>query len=99
MERLLDFFLDYWPVILFIAIITALLVIVGMEEIEERKQWQNFALEHKCKKVGDIQPHTSVGTGVGMTGNGKTGVMVMNNYEPGKEGFLCDDGITYWRNK
>lgn len=76
------------------AVIVLLIVAVSMEEAKERKKWEAFRVEHSCKIVGRMQGHTSTGIAAGSNG----GTAVVSTSEPGKIGWLCDDGVTYWRN-
>jgi hypothetical protein len=65
--------------------------------IKEQKEWGQFAVTHNCKKVGHIKGHTSIGSGVGVTANGRVGTVMTTTTAPDKNGFACDDGVTYWR--
>lgn len=56
-------------------------------------EWDKFAEEHECKVVG--KQSGSVSTGVGVTSSGS--VATVTTYESPKTGYLCNDGITYWR--
>lgn len=84
--------LDAWPV--FIAAV--LIVVAILAAICEQGQWERFAEEHHCKVVGRTSSSTGVGVGPISTGNG-IGVGVITTVTPGKTGYLCDDGVTYWR--
>lgn len=64
---------------------------------EDRKQWDAFAVQHACKKVGELSGSTETAVGFGVTANGKAGQVVTTTSTPSKTGWLCDDGITYWR--
>lgn len=59
----------------------------------DREQWAKFAAENNCRVVGKMSGSTS--TGFGVTSNGQMGTVVTST--PGKTGYLCDDGVTYWR--
>lgn len=65
--------------------------------IKEQKEWDQFAVAHNCKKVGHIKGHASIGSGVGVTANGSVGTVMTTTTTPDKNGFVCDDGVTYWR--
>lgn len=56
-------------------------------------QWQQFVTEHECKVVG--KQSGSVSTGVGVSSSGD--VVTVTTVESDKTGWLCNDGITYWR--
>lgn len=60
----------------------------------DARQWEEFKIKHNCKKVGEMAG--SVQTGVGVNPSNGQPVIVTTS-EPSKEGYLCDDGITYWR--
>lgn len=71
----------------------ALLALLGCLAVEDAKQWQEFVRAHDCKKVGEISGSTS--TGYGITATGQAGMV--STYTPGKTGYSCNDGVTYWR--
>ena len=60
---------------------------------QDQQNWERFAIAHNCKVVGKTTP--SAGFGYGLATNGQMGVQTITI--PGKTGFLCDDGVTYWR--
>lgn len=73
-----------------------LLVVLGIFislSLLEEKQWKEFMIAHDCKKVGEISPSTS--TGFGVSSNGSVSFVPISN--PGKTGYACNDGVTYWR--
>lgn len=59
----------------------------------EGDRWETFKTEHRCKIVEVQRSTTSIG--IGFSGNGTTVVMPITN--PGRTGWACDDGVTYWR--
>lgn len=65
--------------------------------IKEAEDWAAFSAAHACKKVGEISGSTQTGVGFGMTTNGQMGTVVTTSRTPSKTGWLCDDGVTYWR--
>lgn len=71
------------------AVIVALLGILLYACIEEGNEWQAFSAAHHCRVVGKMESSTAPG----ITMNGKFAM----TFIPGKTGFQCDDGITYWR--
>lgn len=64
---------------------------------DDTTQWDTFQVSHNCKKVGYVKGNTQMGVGYGMAGNGQFGTVVMTSRAPGKTGWFCDDGVTYWR--
>ena len=64
---------------------------------EEQKQWEVFSATHECKVVGQMSGSTQMGTGFGVTANGQVGTVVTTTSIPSKTGYLCNDGVTYWR--
>lgn len=71
--------------------ITAVLIIlvVIFLIIKGDREWQRFKVEHKCKIVS--KEDSTIGTGIGSNGQ------VITTVESGKTGWLCDDGITYYK--
>lgn len=63
--------------------------------VQEAERWALFKAEHDCKVVGRERGHTSTGVAPIVGGSGGVGVVVVNT--PDKTGWLCDDGVTYWR--
>jgi len=55
--------------------------------------WNNFVEIHSCVIIGEVSGSSSFGYGI--TYNGKFGTV--STYTPGKTGYSCDDGVTYWR--
>ncbi|SFP92881.1 hypothetical protein SAMN03159489_02210 [Pseudomonas sp. NFPP07] len=78
---------------LIIAAGIGLMAVAAWAAIEENRQWKAFAQAHECKKIEEISGTTS--TGYGFTSSGQ-GAMV-TTYTPGKTGWACNDGVTYWR--
>lgn len=63
--------------------------------IEDANQWSAFKEAHRCKMVGRMNATVAISTAPVIGGNG--GVAVGTTYVPEKTGWLCDDGVTYWR--
>lgn len=78
--------------IIFICACIALFVYLG---IQDDNQFEKFKTEHHCKLVahikGDITP------GFGVSSSGKT--VMTTNFNSDKNGWLCDDGVTYYRDE
>ncbi len=64
---------------------------------EDSRKWEEFSAAHNCKKVGEMKGAVQTGVGYGVTGNGTMGTIVTTTVEPDTTGWLCDDGVTYWR--
>jgi len=79
--------------VLVLAIIVLIIAIMG--SIEESKRWEQFKVEQNCKIVAHIDGsiHTGIAPIVG--GNGGVGVVIAST--PSKDGWLCDDGVTYYK--
>lgn len=62
---------------------------------QEEQEWRAFKETHHCKVVGRSKGDlvTTVAPVIG----GNEGVMVGISAMPDKTGWLCDDGVTYWR--
>lgn len=74
-------------------LIVAFIVLYGVALYQDGVRWEEFKVAHKCKVVGRMRgdllttvvPNSNGGVGVGVTAT------------PEKTGWLCDDGVTYWR--
>lgn len=79
-------------------VIVALFPVLVVSSCQEAREWERFKVAHNCKVVGKMDG--SVGTTVGPTfgANGKVGTGVGITSIPGKTGWQCDDGVTYWKN-
>lgn len=79
-----------------VVLVLAIVALVGLigkaafDSQSEAREWAAFSTQHKCRKVGETQARTSPVYG---------GKQVQFASVPGQIGWLCDDGITYWRNK
>lgn len=99
----MDMWNEGWTEKLLIIIIITLLILmipIGIwASIEEHKAWDKFKETHSCKLISISQGYTATGTGVGLMANGQVGTVITSNFVVGQEGWLCDDGITYFRTK
>jgi hypothetical protein len=68
-------------------------VMAVRESNREETQWAAFAPVHHCKLVGRIKGDLLVSPVI----SSKGGVAITAT--PDKAGWLCDDGITYWRDR
>lgn len=59
----------------------------------EKKEWESFAKNHDCKIVSKEKGVTSLSPI--MSNNGSMLFMVSKDHD--KTGYLCNDGITYYR--
>jgi hypothetical protein len=64
-----------------------------MLAVAESMRWQKFSAEHSCHKVGTMSGDTFTTVGVGVDGK----PTVSFGSTPDKTGWLCDDGMTYWK--
>jgi hypothetical protein len=99
MEMLRDLTRD-WTVRFILAIIAALFALIPLTiraMHQEAKEWAAFAEAHDCKVVGKISGSTGTGLGVGVMPNGQIGTVMTTTTIPGKTGYACNDGVTYWR--
>lgn len=81
------------PIILCILLVVILCTVVVAGKCYEYEQWSDFAKEHHCKLTQ--VDNGEVNTGFGITANGNLATVVTTS--PRKKAYLCDDGITYWR--
>lgn len=84
----------------FVAFIIIMMVLIPIgiwADLEEQREWDAFAADHQCKVVGRMSGSTQTDIGYGVTANGQFGTVVTTTSTPSKTGYLCDDGVTYWR--
>lgn len=80
---------DWWIPAIAIALIGLLITAVVIDS----KRWEEFSAAHKCKVVGKMQGDVNPGVGIGANGQATAIVTTTSS----KTGWLCDDGVTYWR--
>lgn len=78
-----------------LVVVSLLLLIVVI--FYEEKRWTEFSAANNCKKVAQMTGDVQVGVGYGMTSGGQFGTLITTSTTPPKTGWLCDDGVTYWR--
>jgi hypothetical protein len=61
--------------------------------VQEGKRWEAFKQSHGCKVVAHIDG--SFFNTFGMSSSGKPVVGIAST--PSKTGWLCDDGVTYYK--
>lgn len=86
-----DMWEDGWFGRLLLFGIPSLIILMIVGSIQDAQQWAQFKTEHACKIVGQMRGDISIAPIVG--GNG--GVAISQSSD--KTGWLCDDGVTYWR--
>jgi hypothetical protein len=77
-------------------IIGLCLLLVGAfiyASVLEERNWQAFKISHSCKVVGQATGDWITGFGIGAKGE----TIVTTSRTPDKTGWLCNDGVTYWR--
>lgn len=94
-------FRDEWPMAaLFAFLVSALIGLVFLSakySAQEQAQWVEFAKQQNCRIVERKQAQTASGIGVGFNSSGGTTVMPVSATTPAQAAWLCDDGVTYWR--
>ncbi len=74
--------------------VMSVLVALVLASYQKEQEWRDWATEH-CKVIEKREGATT--TGVGVSLKGQAGVFIGG--EPDQTGYLCDDGITYWKNE
>jgi hypothetical protein len=88
MRQLEYLFDEYFPHFL-VAVVVALVVWATWATWAESRTWESFKIAHNCQVVGQKRGSVQMG----MSSNGSAVSMV----SPSETGWLCDDGVTYWR--
>jgi len=80
----------FWSVT---AVCVALIVVSIWALIESERQWKLFAAAHECRVVAKVSGDTFNTFSVDSKGNPVVGIATT----PDKTGWLCNDGVTYYR--
>lgn len=86
--------------ILIAVVLGALIWLVGIlitEDAKARAAWEAFKQAHACKLVAHKDSVSSSNTGFALNGNGDVVPVFTTSTEPSQDAWLCDDGITYWK--
>ena len=75
-------------ILIYLAVALLIVVCLWGAALSEQR-WRDFSDQHNCVVVGKTNGDVSFGS----TSDGKT----ITTFNPGKTGYKCDDGITYWR--
>ena len=86
---------ECWLLVVLGAVIVAILALCITASIYDERAWTAFASRHECRVVGRMTGDIAVTVAPIIGGNG--GVAVGVNSTPDKTGYLCNDGVTYWR--
>ncbi len=76
-----------------IMVLSAVLIWGFTELHRNEERWQAFKIEHACKPVARISG--SVFNTLSVDGKGAVAIGIGST--PDKTGWLCDDGVTYYR--
>lgn len=80
-----------------LCLIGALIYWAAIASERENREWQEFSGAHHCKIVEKRDGNVSIGSGYVFGANGKGGVVTTTSVSPSKTGWLCSDGVTYWK--
>lgn len=75
------------------AICVLLIACIVVAAYFDAKQWEEFKQAHECKVVAKVRGEWITTTSVDAKGNLSTGTAHTGD----KTGWLCDDGVTYYR--
>lgn len=82
-----------FPLVVFGTVLVTVLGGATYLGIKESHEWDAFKVAHSCKVVSRISGDVYIVNGFDSKGNMTTGTAV----SPDKIGYLCDDGVTYYR--
>ena len=86
-----------WAISLSILFLIALIIFSIKSDMDEKKRWELFSVEHECQIIGRKKATSSVGSGMVMGANGQMSVGLVTTTIPSQTGYKCNDGIEYWR--
>lgn len=84
---------DNWPLVAIVAAIVVCIAALVAASVVDAKRWDAFKAAHYCKVVAHINGDTFNTFGFDSKGNSVVGI----GSTPSKTGWLCDDGVTYYR--
>lgn len=93
MNSFKEWFFDSGQWILGVVAIAALLTIAVVAMNHEHAEWMRFRDAHRCRVAGKMDGDVLVGSGISSSGK----AVMTTSFVSAKEGWLCDDGITYWK--
>lgn len=73
--------------------ICAALALAAWLAIQESERWNEFKIEHHCRVVSHISSSMFNTFGIDSKGNPVIGI----GSTPEKTGWLCDDGVIYYK--
>lgn len=83
--------------LLFVLATVVLCVVVVRKSIDRRAAWEAFKVEHRCKITDKMAGDVDVNVGLALNTSGELSQVVTVDDTPAKTGWLCDDGVTYWK--
>jgi len=86
---------DYWLIVVGVTVGLGLSALIVVAAASERREWMRFRDAHHCRLIGHMDGSCS--TGVGVSSNGSA--VMTTSCDPDKDGWLCDDGMTYWKDR
>lgn len=84
---------NVWVLVVVIGLTCSVVALSVYSSEEEREEWNRFSSQHDCHLVGQREAQHTYGYSYGRNGG------LVSTTVPGQSGYLCDDGITYWRNQ
>lgn len=73
--------------------IVAVLGVTIYAIVKDSQEWETFKAAHSCKVVAKVKGNTFNTVGTDFKGNVTVGIASTSD----KTGWLCDDGVTYYR--
>jgi hypothetical protein len=70
-----------------------LVALLVYAEAQERQQWEAFRVAHACRIVAKVRGHSDPVYGFDAKGNTTFSTVTTSD----QTGWLCDDGVTYYR--
>lgn len=71
---------------------------VSMTNKSKAEMWAQFKKDHHCKITEKREGYSS-GGGVGFSTSGHAVFISDTDGAPDQTAYLCDDGVTYWKNE
>lgn len=78
-----------------VLLVLGLMAVLVAGSIYEQRDWNAFRIRHQCKVVAHIDGDTFNTYSFNAKGQMSVGIATTSD----KQGWLCDDGVTYYRSE
>ncbi len=88
------------PLLVFLlgVLVSAAIIVTAVRVSKDRRAaWEAFKVEHHCKITDKMAGDVDINVGMALNTNGDLSPVMIVDDTPSRTGWLCDDGVTYWK--